>query len=342
MGLVLWIAIKVKNMEDMFAYVDDAFSWDFDGNLDLYEPYEAFIPEKQFKLLSLWDELGIPHEQSKQVQGQSLRIIGFEVDVSQMTITMPAKALQELVHATRTFAQPNKRRTLRDFQQIAGWINWGLNVFPLLRPGLCTLYEKMRGKTQSRLLLFVSLALCRELIWLADHMSQLPGVSMLASREWKHADAHVHLYADACPLGLGFWHPRSLQGFQYATTSTDEQGIFFLEALAVLSALHWYLHAHPTNKSERIRIVIYTDNENTVNMFNTLHASPNLNPILMTAIDLLIIHNAELRVFHIPGVANGIADALSRFQNDRAQRQSFGLNINPFIPPQLTKGASIS
>ena len=107
MGLVLWIAIKVKNIQDMFAYVDDAFSWDFEGNLDLYEPYESFIPEKQFQLLSLWDELGIPHEQSKQVQGQSLRIIGFEVDVSQMTITMPPKALHELIEGTRTFAKPN-------------------------------------------------------------------------------------------------------------------------------------------------------------------------------------------------------------------------------------------
>jgi hypothetical protein len=115
MGLVLWIAIKIKKLDDLFAYVDDTFSWDFDGNLDLYEPYQAFIPEKQCRLLTLWDELGIPHEESKQVNGQSLRIIGFEVDVSKMTITMPPKALGELIEAIRAFAKPNKRRTLRDF-----------------------------------------------------------------------------------------------------------------------------------------------------------------------------------------------------------------------------------
>src|ERR1700690_1562812 len=86
MGLVLWIAIKIKHLEDLFAYVDDAFSWDFEGNLDLYEPYQAFLPEKQCGLLLLWDELGIPHEQSKQVYGTSLRIIGFQVDVVAMTI----------------------------------------------------------------------------------------------------------------------------------------------------------------------------------------------------------------------------------------------------------------
>jgi hypothetical protein len=108
MGLVLWIAIKIKNLEDLFAYVDDTFSWDFCGNLEFYEPYEAFLPKKQYQLLCLWDELGIPHEQSKQVHGTSLRIISFEVDVSSMTITMPAKALGELLQAVRSFVRPNK------------------------------------------------------------------------------------------------------------------------------------------------------------------------------------------------------------------------------------------
>jgi hypothetical protein len=62
MGLVLWIAREIKKIEDMFAYVDDSFSWDFAGNLELYEPYDAFLPEKQVRLLQLWDELNIPHE----------------------------------------------------------------------------------------------------------------------------------------------------------------------------------------------------------------------------------------------------------------------------------------
>jgi hypothetical protein len=99
MGLVLWIAIKIKQLKDLFSYVDDALSWDFDGNLDLYEPYEVFLLEKQCALLLLWDELGIPHKQSKQVHGTSLHIIGLEVDVSAMTISMPPKALGELIGA---------------------------------------------------------------------------------------------------------------------------------------------------------------------------------------------------------------------------------------------------
>jgi hypothetical protein len=61
-----------------------------------------------------------------------------------MMITMPSAARDELVLAIRTFANPRRRQSLRDFQRLAGWVNWALNVYPLLRPGLSSVYEKMR------------------------------------------------------------------------------------------------------------------------------------------------------------------------------------------------------
>jgi hypothetical protein len=171
-------------------------------------------------------------------------------------------------------------------------------------------------------------------------MEQLPGINMLSSREWTRADTDIHLYSDTCPGGLGFWFPKSGQGFQYATTPKDSSEIFFLESLAVLSALHWFLCSYSVSTVKTRRIVVFTDNENTVNIFNSLHASPTLNPILITAIDLLLSFKTELRVVHIAGVANGTADALSRLDNNHAKTLSPGLTINLFIPPQLSKGAA--
>ena len=51
--------------------------------------YNRFLPTEQWKLVSLWDELGIPHENRKQERGAPLTIIGFEVDPNAMTVTMP-------------------------------------------------------------------------------------------------------------------------------------------------------------------------------------------------------------------------------------------------------------
>jgi hypothetical protein len=198
------------------------------------------------------------------------------------------------------------------------------------------LYDKIRGKAHPKQLIWVNLALCREMIWLADHIERLPGINLLLTLEWSLRDADVVMYSDACPAGLAFWLPTTSEGFQHSVQAPGDQ-IFFLEALAVVSALHWYLHStHPIVR----RIVIFTDNENTVSMFNSLHASPILNPILLTAIDLLLQFDVQLRVFHVPGTDNGVADALSRFDNERALLLHHKLTIKPFIPPHLTLGAT--
>jgi hypothetical protein len=145
-ALILWIGVFIKLIQDLYGYVDDEFSWDFANNLMFYPPYGKYLPTKQVTLLSLWDELGIPHEEKKQLWGSPLIIIGFEVDPNAMTITMSPPQRDELIAVICSFAVPGHRRQLREFQRLAGWINWCLNVYPLLRPGLSALYDKIRGK----------------------------------------------------------------------------------------------------------------------------------------------------------------------------------------------------
>ncbi len=134
----------MERIEDLFAYIDDNYSFEILDNVSYYPPYNVEYPAKMMRLLLLWDELGIPHEQRKQIHGPLIPIIGFDVDVEGMKVTMPEKAKSELVDAIIEFtkvgsSRGSKRRPLRKFQQIAGWINWHLNVNPLLRPALASL-----------------------------------------------------------------------------------------------------------------------------------------------------------------------------------------------------------
>ncbi|KIY44616.1 hypothetical protein FISHEDRAFT_21665, partial [Fistulina hepatica ATCC 64428] len=76
-ALVLWIAMFIKFILDLFAY--------------------------QVRLLHLWDELGVPHERKKQEWGHSLTIIGFVVNVDEMSITMPDQSRRDLIAALRAF-----------------------------------------------------------------------------------------------------------------------------------------------------------------------------------------------------------------------------------------------
>jgi hypothetical protein len=79
-SLVTWIAKEIKEIPYLGAYSDDSFGVDEEGNSTWYDKYSRSMPERQVRLLSLWDELGIPHEEQKQVSGARLDIIGITVD----------------------------------------------------------------------------------------------------------------------------------------------------------------------------------------------------------------------------------------------------------------------
>jgi hypothetical protein len=339
-SLVIWIATYIKHIPDLFNYIDDAFSWEFAHRTMWYERYHRPYPEKQTRLLLLWDELGIPHAEKKQVFGSPLTIIGFDVDPNEMRITLARDKCVQLYDRLLAFVDTHsvRRRTLREFQQIAGWVNWALNVFPLLRPGLSILYDKIQNKVNPFLRLYISTSLAREILWIAKHILQSNGVFLLKSVMWSSSQASVVIYTDASPIGLAFWAENHHRGFQsslpaHLPTST----IFFLEALAVVSAIEYVTACHLPSPS---RLLIYCDNLNTVHLFNTLHAQPLYNSLLLYAVDLLIQYNIDLRVLHVPSCENVVADALSRWDNHRALLTQPSLSIYMFQPPRDALGAS--
>ncbi|KIM37658.1 hypothetical protein M413DRAFT_42890, partial [Hebeloma cylindrosporum] len=137
---------------------------------------------------------------------------------------------------------------------------------------------------------------------------------------------------------LAFWSPRHNLGFQASIVPipSSPHTIYYWEAYAVLSAFYWILHS--TNPTPR-RVVIYSDNLNSVHLFSSLRATVELNPIALTAADLMLRFDCQLRVAHISGKQNQVADALSRRMNIDARRFAPGIDIANFEPPHLLLGA---
>jgi hypothetical protein len=195
----------------------------------------------------------------------------------------------------------------------------------------------MSGKSQQHQPIWINQSIVNELSWFTCHVEGSDGVLLLDSVEWSEEDADLVLYSDACAFGMGFWAPRLSTGFQCPITASENPPrIFFDEALAVVSALDYATHLLTVPR----RIAIFTDNTNTVDMFNSLHAKPSHNPLLLTAIDTSMSAGSLFRVFHIPGELNVVADALSRFMNDVALKAAPSLAISVFQPPRLTLGAA--
>ena len=89
------------------------------------------------------------------------------------------------------------------------------------------------------------------------------------------------------------------------------------------------------------RLLIYSDNTNTVDIFHSLRSLPPYNDLLKFTVTLLIKHNISLRVLHVPGTDNLVVDSLSRFENARATAQCPGMNISSFEPPHAAMGPAL-
>jgi hypothetical protein len=263
MGLVLWITIFIKLLDDLLGYIDDNFSFDEDGNVMWYDPYRCYYPTKQTKLLCLWDEIGLPHEKAKQEYAPSLRVIGFLIDPNRMRVSMDDEDRVNLITHVAEFtatAPRGTRRSLREFQQMAGWINWSFNVFPLLKPALSNVYAKISGKTDSYAKIYVSKEVVQDLHWFVAHVQRSDGVYLFQDVDWDIEYADIIGYADACMSGLGFFVQNTNQGFQCMVPHNPPRDtIFYFEALAVVSVVEAATHLSPVPA----QLLIFSDNTNT-------------------------------------------------------------------------------
>ena len=336
-SLVAWIAKNEIGIPYLADYMDDSSGCNLLGDTQLYEPYGVEMPRDQFRLLKLWDAIGIPHKPHKQVSGSPLTIIGIKADPNAMTLTLPDDAKQRLIAELRFWtSKPPKASSgslkLKHWEQLAGWFNWALNVFPLLRPALNNVYSKMTGKRNRDQRVYINNAIRDDLMWALTHIENSEGVHLWKSLSWDPALADYVIYCDACPEGMGFWYPASKDGY-YAPTPVNVPSdvIFYFEALCVLSAI-FNVQAKAAHGA---KILIYTDNMNTVDIFRSLRCLPQYNHLLKQAVDILMRHEFSLRVLHVTGDRNSIADALSRVQFSVALSLEPDLKLFTFHPPGL-------
>ncbi|KAH6902560.1 putative retroelement protein [Coprinopsis sp. MPI-PUGE-AT-0042] len=351
MALVSWVATNIVNIPYLSEYSDDHFGIARASDILWYEPYKRDLPSAQAKLLMLWDALRIPHKQKKQTSGNPLVIIGISVDVARFTFTLPEKARADLLAELDRWIDPEGDvarygLALQYWQQMAGWLNWSFNVYPLLRPCLSNSYAKCKGK-QPGIAFRPNNAIRSEFRWAANHIRKSDGVHLLDSLHWDPtSDADHVIYCDACMKGMGFWVKNEDLGFYSPTINmpVGEDFIFVHEAMCVLSAICW-LDEHEAIPQ---RVTIYTDNSNTADVFNSLSASPRINPILMAACDIALTSIIDFKVLFVPGVRNPVADALSRFDITRAIDEARAdpsapshLRVSPFKPPSIKLGAAV-
>ena len=111
---------------------------------------------------------------------------------------------------------------------------------------------------------YINNAIRDDLNWALSHIENSDGVHLYKSLSWTPSVADFVIYCDACPGGLGFWYPSLKEGYYAATPmNIPTNAIFYFETLSVISALDNVQAKAPKDS----KILIYTDNMNTVDIF---------------------------------------------------------------------------
>jgi hypothetical protein len=329
-GLLCWIAVRKLNIDGLHVYMDDYFGWDFEGNDVFYHGK----PRRQVQLLILWEHISCPFDDKKQEHGATLKIIGFWVDINLGTISLSPSSITDIINKIKSFlATTGRAPALRDWQRLAGHLNWLLNVLPWGRPALSELYRKMSGKFHAYRGIHINASVTAELTWLASVIPRSIGVRLIDSGLWGLEDADFVVWTDASLRhGLGFTFAGN--GFYYQLRECPSNvsiDIFFLELVAILSAIHYVASLpHPPR-----RLVVFTDSLDAVGVFNSLRATmPIHNGPLLAVAGIIMESGVDLRVLHIEGKVNLRADLLSRLLLSEYARKFPSDRVRSFSPPR--------
>jgi len=177
-------------------------------------------------------------------------------------------------------------------------------------------------------------AIC-DFTWLMQTIDASDGIHIMDAKYWDESQANLTIYCDVSLEGLGFITPALKAGLSGTIPPHMHlQTIFYFESLCMASAILWASGIEPTIR----RLLIFTDSLNCVEMFNSLKAQDGYNDILLFVMRILITMGISLRIFHIPGVDNITADALSRNLLGAASSSLPSLNIHLFQPPREALG----
>jgi hypothetical protein len=209
MSLILWIAQYKRKVPNPNSFVGDTFAIQIGTKTVYHAFFDKRIPIDQARMLTLWDKLGIPYKLPKQQHGMTLTILDIEVNAMTLSFTLPKEKREELVSEMERFIfwQGGKSNhfSLREMQMLAGWVNWSLNVYPLLQPALCNVYARVRNKVGATARIKVTRAMSNDPLSACNHIEKSTGVLLLRAREWEiHNPAVVTIYCQkVMPKYLG-------------------------------------------------------------------------------------------------------------------------------------------
>ena len=310
------------------------------------------------KLVLLWRALGFDLATHKAQLGPRVNWIGYEVsdDILATTLSIKKTFMEELLVDTLALSSKNVvgKRSLRSF---TGRCNHVANLLFAWRPFMDTLWAAVTQGEQDQKRSWAP----KGMIWTRQIRQSLRWISTFLqesqqklSRTWSfqefEADGSIiTITLDASPWGLGgvlqingeivayFSSPLSRHDERiHRRRIGSAKGQQTWECLAFLVALKIWQDFWA---DRRVSVVVRSDNLGA--LFMGAQMRSKASPIISREVALVYTETSfEPRVFeHLPGIANGIADTLSRLDEPGAHKTLPAelREITPTIAPERVK-----
>eukprot|EP00111_Clytia_hemisphaerica_P012840 TCONS_00037755-protein len=285
-----------RGFSDVVVYLDD-----FLVVGRTYEESEAAY----MTLRSLLLELGFTISPSKLVTPcQKLVFLGVEIDTIKLTLSLSVKKLSDLKDLLQSF-RSRVKATKRQLQQLAGRLNWACKVVFGGRTFLRRILDLMNTLPRQSAKCRLGEEFWKDIDWWLQFLEVFNGFS-----HFHDPRPVVDLHTDACSTGVG----AEFQGdWFYSNLLVDYPAfsgshINYKEALCVVLALKRWA---PLLRNKVVHI--HCDNTAAVAMLNKgTTKDPDMMSHLREAFWLSAIFNFSIRVFHVPGKLNVLADHISR------------------------------
>ena len=263
--------------------------------------------------LSLCDKLSLPIKQAKTVQpATSVSLHGILVNTQDMSISLPEDKQRDLTQRLKALHK-RKSATLREIQSLNGSINFACKVVVPGRAFARRLIDLTLGKSKPSHHIRITAEARKDMqAWLL-FMQSFNGRSFILPDSWLSSDV-VRLTTDACGMGYGAVLGDSwLQGRFHS--SWKDKHISPKEFLPIILALRAW---HPVLANKRI--LFLSDNSTVVAAINNQTSKDHdIMSLLRQFVVLCMQYNILFKGKHIPGKINTVADAISRFQIEKAR-----------------------
>ena len=277
--------------------------------------------------LRLCTKLGVPLAADKS-EGPTRRLsyLGLEIDASLGLVRVPFGKIVVLRTELAT-ALGKSKLTLREVQRLIGLLNFVCRAISPGRAFLRRLVDLTVGVSCPHHKVRIGKGARADLFAWSQFLADFNGVSLFLPQQWWDSP-DLQLFTDAAAsIGFGaIFEGKWFQGHWPAGFTAKSPSIAACEFVPVVVAvLVWA----PLLASKRI--LFWCDNQAVVSIINK---QTSKCPLIMPLVRLLVLRCLEFNILfkakYVPGLENGIADSLSRFQLDR-----FRL-LAPFADPTMT------